>query len=281
MMRRADRVRGIASAVFALWLCSSGVSLAETVVIPMQVRTAVEALPMVRSLLSPEGRAVADPRTNALLVVDDEAVITRVREFLAGFDQPGKQGRIRVRFQESGSTADRSLEARARASGENWSVTAGGPQKRDGVEVRLGERRTGRQATSEFSVLTVSGSSAYILVGEDLLYTQRWIELSRRYARVTEMITIQRIETGMEVSPTFLKDHADIEIIPRISAGGPEGGVIRFTEAATRVVVPYGQWVTIGGAIQQSNEVIQEILARGRGERSGALSISLLVESPS
>lgn len=281
MMRRKDTVRGIASAVFALWLCFSGVSLAETVVIPMQVRTAVEALPMVRPLLSSQGRAVADPRTNALLVVDDEAVIKRVREFLAGFDQPGKQGKIRVRFQESGATADRSIEARARASGENWSVTAGGPQRRDGVEVRLGDRRTDRQGTSEFFVLTVSGSSAYILVGEDLLYTQRWIDLSRRYARFTEMITVQRIETGMEVSPTFLKNHADIEIIPRISAGGQEGGVIRFTEAATRVVAPYGQWVTIGGAVQHSNEVIQEILARGRGERSGALSISLLVESPS
>jgi len=28
---------------------------------------------------------------------------------------------------------------------------------------------------------------------------------------------LQRMETGMEVTPTLLKDHADIEIIPRIS----------------------------------------------------------------
>ena len=57
---------------------------------------------MVQQLLSPGGRAAADARTNALLVVDNEETIQRVREFLEGFDKPGKQARIRVRFDESG-----------------------------------------------------------------------------------------------------------------------------------------------------------------------------------
>jgi hypothetical protein len=82
----------------------------------------------------------------------------------------------------------------------------------------------------------------------------------------------------MEVVPTFLKAHADIEIIPIIS--GMERGVIRFTEAAARLVVPYGQWVTIGATSRESNEVMQEILGRGRGERSSSMRISLLVEPP-
>ncbi len=79
--------------------------------------------------------------------------------------------------------------------------------------------------------------------------------------------------------PVILKDHADIEIIPRISHGGAGFRVVRFTEASTRLVAPIGEWVTIGGASQQSNEVIRAVLEAGRGEKSSVTSISLLVES--
>jgi type II secretory pathway component GspD/PulD (secretin) len=252
---------------------------AETLVYPMQYRTAAEAVPMVQSLLSPGGRAVADARTNALLVVDDEETIQRVREFLQGFDKLGKQAKIRVRFEESGARERTSVEGRARASGEDWTVSAGKPMRKDGVEVRLQDRSRTQQGSSEFFLMVVSGSAGYIMVGQDILYTQRWIDLTRRFARVTESLAIQRIETGFEVMPTLLKDHADVEIIPRISHGAPGSRVVRFTEASTRLVAPIGQWVTIGGASQQSNEVIRAVLEAGRGERSSVTLISLLVES--
>ena len=260
-----------------LWPASS---FAATAMIPMQYRTAAEALPMVQQLLSPEGRAVADGRTNALLVVDSEETIQRVREFLEGFDKLGKQARIRVRFDESGARERTSVEGRARASGEDWSVSAGKPMRKDGVDIRLEDRSRMQQGSSEFFVTVVSGSPAYIMVGQDILYSQRWVDLTRRYARITESVTIQRIETGFEVKPVILKDHADVEITPRISHRGRGSRVIHFTEASTRLVAPMGQWVTIGGASQQSNEVIRAVLEAGRGERSSVTSISLLVEAP-
>jgi len=266
--------------VFFVAVAGASPCNAETLVYPMQYRTAAEAVPMVQPLLSPGGRAVADARTNALLVVDDEETIQRVREFLQGFDKLGKQAKIRVRFDESGTRERTSVEGTARASGEDWSVSAGKPMRKDGVEVRLQDRSRAQQGSSEFFVTVVSGSAAYIMVGQDILYTQRWVDLAKRYARVMESVTIQRIETGFEVMPVILKDHADIQITPRISHGGPGSRVIRFTEASTRLMAPTGQWVTIGGASQQSNEVIRAVLEAGRGERSSVTSISLLVEAP-
>ncbi len=267
----------VGMALFLTGAWANGCS-AETLVYPMQCRTAAEAVPMVQPLLSPDGRAVADARTNALLVVDSEETIRRVREFLEGFDKPGKQARIRLRFDESGAGGETRVEGRARASGEDWSLDAGKPMRKDGVEVRLQDRSRSRQGSSEFFLTVVSGSAAYVMVGQDILYTQRWIDLTRRHARITESVTIQRIETGFEVKPVILKDHADIEITPRISHGGAGPHVIHFTEASTRLVAPIGQWVTIGGASQQSNEVIRAVLEAGRGERSSVTSISLLVE---
>jgi hypothetical protein len=38
--------------------------------------------------------------------------------------------------------------------------------------------------------------------------------------------------------------------------------------------------VTIGGASEQSNDVIRAVLEAGRGERRSVTSISLLVEPP-
>jgi type II secretory pathway component GspD/PulD (secretin) len=244
----------------------------------MQYRTAAEAVPMVQSLLSPGGRAVADGRTNSLLVVDDGETIQRVREFLLGFDKLGKQAKIRVRFDESEAGERTSVEGSARASGEDWAVSAGKPMRRDGVEVRMQDRSRTRQGSSEFFLMVVSGSAAYIMVGQDILYTQRWVDLKRRFARGTESLAVQRIETGFEVMPVILKDHADVEITPRISHGGTGSRVVRFTEASSRLMAPFGQWVTIGGSSQQSNEVIRALLEAGRGESGSVTSISLLVE---
>ena len=91
---------------------------------------------------------------------------------------------------------------------------------------------------------------------------ERWIYLLDKYARYNERITIQRIETGFDVKPVIAGEYANIEIIPRISHRGSGGRkkVIRFTEAATTVSVPLNQWVSIGGAQKNNNEVMEEIL---------------------
>jgi type II secretory pathway component GspD/PulD (secretin) len=254
---------------------------AEMWVYPMQYRPASEALPSIQTMLSRDGRAVADPRTNSLLIDDDEGSIERIKQFLASFDQLGKQARIRVRFIEGGTSESSRVEAEARASGSGWAVTTDPRKKTDGVDVRLQERSRSRQGSSEFFLNAVSGSPAYIMVGKDVLYNQRWVDLSRRYARVVETVTIQRIETGFEVLPVLLKDHADIEIIPRISheASSKAGrNVIRFSELSTHVYAPLNQWVSIGGAEQSSNEVMREILGRGSSSQASHLSVLLLVE---
>jgi type II secretory pathway component GspD/PulD (secretin) len=277
-MRNTHKACFFVPGLFLLLFCMVSASFAEMVVIPMQYRSAVEALPMVKEFLSSGGRAVADPRTNALLLDDDEASIQKIREFLAGFDRLGKQATVRVRFEERSAEEDRSAAASASASGREWRARAGRPRDTDGVDVRLEDRSAGRRGTSEYSVTVVAGSPAYIMVGEEILFTEKWLDLTRRYARVVERISIQKVETGMEVRPTLLQDHADMEIIPRLSERGPGKGVIRFTEAATRVLAPYGRWVTIGGARRQENEVIREIFSRGRGEKNVITSISLMVE---
>jgi hypothetical protein len=60
---------------------------------------------------------------------------------------------------------------------------------------------------------------------------------------------------------------------------GGSSGIVHFAEAATRVHVPLGQWMIIGGSDQSTNEVVRAILEAGSSRQSSALSIQLMVEA--
>jgi type II secretory pathway component GspD/PulD (secretin) len=253
---------------------------AETVMIQIQSRSAAEALPAVRAMLSPKGNAVADKPTNSLIITDNDEVIQNIRAFLARYDKAVQQVRVRVRFHEAASSQGRSIAVEGGASGKHWSATTG-RSGRDGVHVHVDSSKSRGGRRSEYFVNVASGSPAYIVTGRNILFRERWVYLTHRYSTYGERIVSQRIETGMDVTPVIVGNRAHIEITPRISHVDGHGhrGVIRFTGASTTLTVPLAQWVTIGGTDQQQNEVIRAILESGSRSGKSSLSISLMVET--
>ena len=253
-------------------------SLAEIAVIKIHFRDASELLPMVETLLSPEGKAFVDTRTNSIIIKDRRESLDRIRKVLAQSDKPGEQVRIRFRFQEEDLSRERDISVSGKVSGKRGSMAIG-KRKRDGVSVNIRDSEANQRHHSESFITVVSGGSAYIRVGKDIPYTERWVYLCRRYAHYVEAVNFRSIETGMEVRPVVAGDHVHIEIVPRISyqeAG--KRGVIRFIEASTRLSIPRGRWIIIGGNREESNEVIRDILSRGSAEKRSTLSLSLMVE---
>lgn len=267
------------SCIFLAMTVFTAVCHSATDVIPVHYRDASEVFPIVKNMLSPEGKATFDVRTNSLILTDTPDSIQRVRAFLETFDTPVPQVRIRVRFHEPRSSSEQSVSAGGGVSGEDWRVSVGGA-RRDGIEIQAeAESREGRRV-SEYTVVTSSGSPAYILTGLEVPHRQRWFSLCRRYAVCTETVTFQRIDTGMEILPVVVGDRVNIKIIPRISDPTHAGGevVSRFTRAATQLSVPLGEWVTIGGVETETNEVMRAILEAGSESRSEHLVMSLMVE---
>jgi type II secretory pathway component GspD/PulD (secretin) len=269
----------IVSCVLVLFLaCLADTSpAAEVAVIKVNYRSASDILPLVQDLLSPEGKASVDTRTNSLIVVDTKESLTKVQAFVASMDQPAEQVKVRFRFQEQGVSTNRDLSASGRVSGEHWSV-ATGRDRREGVHVRAQDTVVNRRGNTESFISVMSGSSAYLWVGRDIPFTERWVYLTRRYAHVVETVNFQRVETGFEVRPIVAGNNVQIEIVPRISSFDREEQVVRLTEAATTLSVPKGQWVTIGGTSEQSNEVFRDILSYGSSSTNSTLSLSLMVE---
>jgi len=249
-------------------------------VIPVHYRDASEVVPIVETLLSSEGKVTFSARTHSLVVNDTPKSLENIRTFLKTFDTPVPQVRIRVKFHETESVRDRSASASGSVSGDDWKIVVGG-NSNDGIEIRADEGRTDQKRISEYSVVTASGSPAYILTGLEIPHRQRWIYLCRRYAACTEdTITYQTIDTGMEILPVVVGERVNVKIIPRISDPTYAGGrvVSRFTRAATQLSVSLGEWVTIGGVGRDTNEVMRAILETGTGKQGENVSMSLLVE---
>ena len=274
-MRNPSLARGVLAFFLAMFVATVSADAAVEI-ISLTYRNPTEVLPLVKSMLSPDGKISADERTNSLIIVDSAEAIARVKQSLAVIDAPVRQAMVRVRFQDSATREDRSVSGGGQVSGDNWSVSTGRRQStRDGVDVRVQDRSVSRGGSSEYFINALSGSWAYIRVGQDIPYTARWSDLCRRYGRP---VVFQRIETGFDVKPVIRENMADVEIVPRISemgSGGRPGGV-RFAEASTQVQVPLGQWVTIGGSDQSANEVLRAILEAGSSRQSSALEHSVI-----
>jgi type II secretory pathway component GspD/PulD (secretin) len=277
MIRGRNTVIALSVLVLA-FACLVAASLAaEVAVIKVNYRSAADILPQVQDLLSPEGKASVDTRTNSLVVVDTKESLAKIQAFVASIDKLAEQVKVRFRFQEQGVSTNRGVGASGTVSGEHGSVTIGG-DRREGVHVRAQDRVVNRRGNTESFISVMSGSSAYLWVGKDLPYTEQWVYFTRRYARVATTVNFERVETGFEVLPIVAGNNVQIQIIPRISSLERGGQVVRFTEASTTLTVPKGQWVTFGGSSEQSNEVIRDILSYGSSSTNSSLSLSLMVE---
>ena len=254
-----------------------GLSLADVVeIVQIRYRSATDALRIVEKLLTKDGSVTMDERTNSLVVKDSEESVGRIIKIIANFDKAIEQAKIRVRFNEKESDSERLVSAGGSLRGKNWEISSG--KKKNGVEVRAEDVSKSRQAGSEYFISVASGSPAYIVTGKSIPYREKWVRIGGKHAIAGDSVHFEKIETGIEITPVIAGDHADIRIVPRISDGGQEGGIIRFSEASTRMTVPLGKWVTIGGADQKENEVLNAVLEKGGGTQNSSFSVSIMIE---
>ncbi|CAB5129178.1 hypothetical protein D3OALGA1CA_3120 [Olavius algarvensis associated proteobacterium Delta 3] len=248
----------------------------EVEVIQIRYRWVEDILPVVRNLLSPQGKVTPDYRTNSLVVVDSPEAIQNIRAVLQRLDQAPAQVRIEVRFGEITEEMERAGNVTGKISGEGWEISKGDAPK-DGVQISLDEQRRKIDRSSGYTLLVQSGTPGYLRVGKDIPYRENWNDLCQKYGGCGgDGIRYKRVETGMDVNPRIVGEKVILEITPRISDVSSKG-VIRFAGASTQITLPLGEWVTIGGSDETANAALQAILARGSGNRETTRSISLRV----
>jgi len=267
--------------IYYLCIGFDGLSLARDVaVIRIDYRDAHSLLSVVEGVLSDEGAVSVDERTNALVVLDNDANIRKIRILIKQYDFPVAQAKITVRFKHSGTLSGHYTSAYGAVSGDDWQIGAGSRQRRDGIGIRHSQINGRQQSDSEFFINVSSGSRAYIKTGQDIPFTERWMRLYHRYGSVSQTTVFKKIETGMDVKPVITGNRVHIEITPRISHLEQSGQrkIVHFATTSTRLTVPLGQWISIGGSQTANNEIMNAILMREIHNRNTHLSISMKVE---
>ena len=237
----------------------------EVAVIKVKFRRASELVPVVRSLLSDEGSVTVSERVNSLVIFDDADAIRRVYAYIDQFDLPVEQVRIHVRFltDAAGEQQARSSRTRRRSSDRTSSFSE--------------SREFRHSSNTEAFVIASSGSPAFIRTGKEIPYLSS-SPFFKRHAPGGSTVEWQSVESGFEVTPTIMGDNVLLKIVPRIAYDDRKDAVIRFFGAQTELTAPFGQWVEIGGASIEQNEIFREILSQRAGRGRTTTSMLLMVQ---
>jgi len=276
------RKPGILIPIFLFALLAAGVFPAAVAEEVAQIRIAhrdvTEILSIVQPLVGQYGFISADVPSNSLIVIDQPAVVERIRALVSRIDQPVPQLKIRVQYGYDDTRQSRSGSVEGQMDVGDATIGVG-EKASQGIEAEIASGGGQRQSRGDYIVMVRSGSSAYIRSGYDVPYPERWLRLSRKYGHIKHAVTFKRVNTGYDVRPVLVGEMVQIEITPRISYLNRNGLMrpIRFAEAATRLNVPLGRWVEIAGTNDETQEVYSQILGAGHTSDDAHLSMRLMV----
>jgi hypothetical protein len=145
--------------------------------------------------------------------------------------------------------------------------------------ITANERQTTVQRSSGIFTLVLDGSESILAVATRVPRSQ--VSYYHNYAAgigyIERHIVFNDVGTSLRVSAATLPDgQIQLRLTPRISYFSVERpGAIDFTEAATELIVPNGQPVSLGGSTTNLHEITRQIL--GYSNRSSNSETGLVV----
>jgi hypothetical protein len=145
--------------------------------------------------------------------------------------------------------------------------------------ITANERQTTVQRSSGIFTLVLDGGESILSVATRVPQSQ--ISYFHNYAAgigyIERRVVFSDVGTSLRVRAATMPDgQIQLRLTPRISYFSVERpGAIDFTEAATELIVPNGQPVSLGGATSNMHEVTRQIL--GYRDRTRSTETSLVV----
>jgi hypothetical protein len=146
-------------------------------------------------------------------------------------------------------------------------------------QIVANERQTTVKRTSGIFTLVLDGSESILVVASQVPQSQ--VGYYHNYALgigyIERRIVFNDVGTSLRVHAASLPDgQVKLRLTPRISYFSSERpGSIDFTEAATELIVPNGQPVSLGGSTSNMHEVTRQIL--GYRDRASSKETNMTV----
>lgn len=254
--------------------------LAETEfkIISLQHRFANDLLPSIAPMVGLDGTATG---------IDNQLILRaqpeRMREIEALIEKLDA-ARVNRRITVSNNMQQDSQSATTEASGTvlldtgragNVTISNTRRTQRNGGNIVVERNTSNTRQTSNQFINVLDGERAYISSGQVIPFTQEWVSITRRYIQIERVSDWREVTTGFAVRPRTIGNQVEVEVTPRISSINQQG-FIDFEELSTVVRLSLGEWLDIGGTMQNKDEISRKIL--GSQSVSSTLNSRLLIK---
>lgn len=268
------------------FFCALGLALAtasvlaetEFKIISLQHRFANDLLPTIAPMVGLGGTATG---------IDNQLILRaqpeRMREIEAVIEKLDAV-RVNRRITVSNSVQQNNQSATTEASGtvlletgRSGNVTISNTKHRqiNGGNIVIERNTSSTRQTGNQFISVLDGERAYISSGQVIPFTQEWVSITRRYVQIERVTDWREVTTGFAVRPRTIGNQVEVEITPRISSINQQG-FIDFDELSTVVRLNLGEWLDMGGTMQNKDEISRKIL--GSQSASSALNSRLLIK---
>lgn len=251
----------------------------------MQHRLAADLVSVIAPLAGPEGSVQAGE--NNLIVQATAERMQQIREVIRKLDTAPRQLLISVRQGSDRRDNNQSASISGRAGINNGRVILR-PQTREDAQAVLrdgngnvirggfsDENRRNQQNSTQ-QVRVIEGRPAFIQIGQQRPVVTRRVFPSVGRPVVIEEQGVQDITTGFRVLPRIHGSQFTLDISPQQAQLRGQSGIVDVQRLTTSVSGPLGQWVDIGGAVQQQNRQTDRL--GGSASSQSSIDTSVLIK---
>ncbi len=260
----------------------------ELEVITLKYRTAQDVLPIVQPFVNQRGGTVSGMR-NQLIVRTTPANLAEVRQILAGIDTLPRRLMVTVKQDTGLTTIQSSAQLSGNAAIGKVQVNVP-PTGRDGrglvVERQQGGTSVRAQAQNNESrgnennvqqLQVGEGSQAFIRVGQSVPAPQQTVVTNPQGTQRMETVQFRDINSGFYVKPRVSGELVTLEVSSQRETAGA-GGSVNTQRVSSVVSGRLGEWIELGGIIQNRMQQNSEIASRDSEHNVAQRNIYIKVE---
>jgi hypothetical protein len=246
-------------------------------IIDLQHRFAEDILPIIQPLVGSDGTATG--MQNHLIIRASPEKMIEIEQIISTLDVERQNLKITVSRQNNSQANDDNTTVSGRKPIGNITIGSNKYPRNvvDGIELDIENNQSSIRSNGNQFINVMDGERAFIRVGQSVPYTQEWVTLTRRYASIQRTTEFVDISTGFSVRPRSIGNQIELEITPRIAQLN-QNNYIDFEELSTIVRVNRGEWLDLGGTMQQKDEVSHAILSKQNDGQSQSNALSIRVE---
>lgn len=254
-------------AIAALLAAATVVRAADTQlqVFDLRHRPATQVAPIVQPLLQQD--EVVQAHGFQLILRARPETVAQVRSLLEHLDRAPKRLLISVRQTNAAQTAQQGADAAVRA-------TPGDSEAR----VRVYGTDAREQGAAQQQIQVLEGNPAFIEFGQSVPVGERTLVIDPSGAAVHDSVRFRDVTSGFYVLPQLTAQRVRLKISPhRDTLSGAGGGTINVQRAETVVEGPIGQWIELGGTVEQSRADGSGVVYRtqDRSEQRGRIAVKV------